>query len=39
MIVSGEAVLSSTVLPAGQAWSFQADFPGVFSFAAAGLVG
>lgn len=34
LIVSGDAVLSSTVLPAGQTGSFRAEFPDVFTFAA-----
>jgi hypothetical protein len=34
LLVSGDAVLSSTVLPAGQTGSFRAEFPDVFSFAA-----
>jgi len=35
LLVSGEATLSSTILPAGQTGSFRADFPDVFAFAAA----
>lgn len=35
LIVSGNAVLSSTVLPAGQSGSFRAEFQDVYSFAAA----
>ncbi|HYU31189.1 MAG TPA: FxLYD domain-containing protein [Thermoanaerobaculia bacterium] len=34
LLVSGEAVMSSTILPAGQSGSFRADFPDIFSFAA-----
>jgi len=35
LLVSGEAVMSSTILPAGQSGTFRADFPDIFSFAAA----
>lgn len=35
LLISGDAVLSSTILPAGQSASFRAEFPEVFSFAAA----
>lgn len=34
LLISGDAVLGSTVLPAGQSGSFRAEFPDVFSFAA-----
>lgn len=34
LLVSGDAVLSSTVLPAGQTGSFRAEFPDVFAFGA-----
>lgn len=34
LLVSGDAVLSSTILPAGETGSFRAEFPDVFSFAA-----
>jgi hypothetical protein len=34
LLISGDAVLSSTILPAGQTGSFRADFPDVFTFAA-----
>jgi len=34
LLISGDAVLSSTVLPAGQTGSFRAEFPDVFTFAA-----
>lgn len=34
LLVSGDAVLSSTVLPGGQTGSFRAEFPDVFTFAA-----
>ncbi len=34
LMLSGDAVLSSTVLPAGQTGSFRAEFPDVFTFAA-----
>lgn len=34
LIVSGDAVLSSTILPAGQTGSFRAEFPDVFTFGA-----
>ena len=34
LLISGDAVLGSTVLPAGQSGSFRAEFPEVFSFAA-----
>jgi len=37
LIGKGEAVLTSTVLPAGGTGGFTADFPGVFAFAAAKL--
>lgn len=35
LLVTGDAVLSSTILPAGQSGGFEAGFPDVFSFAAA----
>lgn len=35
LLVSGDAVLSSTVLPAGQSGSFRAEFQDVYTFAAA----
>jgi hypothetical protein len=35
LLVSGNAVLSSTVLPAGQSGSFRAEFQDVYTFAAA----
>jgi hypothetical protein len=35
LLVSGDAVLSSTIVPAGQSASFRAEFPEVFTFAAA----
>jgi hypothetical protein len=35
LLVSGNAVLSSTVLPAGQSGSFRAEFQDVYAFAAA----
>jgi len=34
LLVSSDAVLSSTIVPAGQSASFRAEFPDVFSFAA-----
>ena len=34
LLISGDAVLSSTVLPAGETGSFRAEFPDVFAFAA-----
>lgn len=34
LLVSGDAVLSSTILPAGESGSFRAEFPDVFTFAA-----
>ena len=34
LLVSGDAVLSSTVLPAGQTGSFRAEFPDIFAFGA-----
>lgn len=34
LMLSGDAVLSSTILPAGQTGSFRAEFPDVFTFAA-----
>jgi len=34
LLISGDAILGSTVLPAGQSGSFRAEFPDVFSFAA-----
>lgn len=35
LLVTGDGVLSSTILPAGQSGSFEASFPDVYSFAAA----
>ena len=35
LLISGDATLSSTILPAGQSGSFEADFPDIFTFAAA----
>jgi hypothetical protein len=35
LLVTGDAVLSSTILPAGQSGSFEANFPDVYTFAAA----
>jgi hypothetical protein len=35
LLVSGDAVLTSTIIPAGQTASFRAEFPDVFTFAAA----
>jgi hypothetical protein len=35
LLVTGDGVLSSTILPAGQSGSFEASFPDVYTFAAA----